>query len=740
MNAVRKEKGLTSFAIKLIAVAAMTVDHFAWGGVEFYSVSGQIMHVIGRLTIPIMCFGIVQGYLHSRNVRNYALRLLVFGVVSAVPFYMFFGNMYGYRQNILIDLLIGLLALMVVGDERNSKSTKIICVSGLTVISVIIGGWPILPMLYILIFYFFRENFKRMCKWFVGVTVTMVLLIIGFTLLNNSLNITDVHWDWYEKLYLLGFVLALPIIYFYNGEKGGNRISSIFFYLYYPLHLLSLALFFKTTTDMHTILLLMQLDAIVLTTVLIVLAAVSNKQSSNASIITMLSFGLVFMAGYFGELINPNLVAVKELVKIEYLAECGFVICFTWFVSEFLRLKIPTMIYWVECLIGVITVSSIYTMDTNELFYISFFMGGDGDFPIAVVEPGIMYYVFYASVILVFGGVVVAGYIKGREASYLEHKRVLIINHAIFSLWFFIAMKPFGLSRYDMISFGVLASMGWVSYGAIKYGFMNNSKMIADNAINHCSECIIVIDMSGEVLMMNDNGKELFSEMHVGKKIKKHDRLSAIIEGKTDRIQKDGNIYEFKKDPLYDNGVIQGYMIWAVDITNHVELYNEIKNKAETDGLTRLNNRVFLERTIKESLRKYESGTLFMLDLDNFKSVNDHYGHSTGDAVLIAFADYLKEQFKDYKACVCRLGGDEFIAYVPELTDREIMEGIADKIISRLQNKMLQSSLPTIVGTSVGICINEGLELTFEDFYNKADAALYASKESGKNKYTFSGD
>lgn len=739
MNALRKEKGLTSFAIKLIAIVAMTIDHVAWGGVEFYSFPGQIMHIIGRLTIPIMCFGIVQGYLHTRNARNYALRLLVFGVVSAVPFYMFFGEMYGGRQNILIDLLIGLLTLMVVGDERNTKSTKIICVLGLFIISAVIGGWPILPTVYILIFYFFRNDFKKMCKWFIGATILLTVFVIGYSLLNDVVHFTQVHWDWYEKLYLLGFILALPFIWLYNGEKGGNRVSSKIFYIYYPAHLLVLSLVFKTMTDMHTIMMLLLIDSIVLTIVLIVLASVTNKNSSNASIISMLIFCLVFTAGYLGEVINPSLEAVKEVVKLEYFAECGFVICFTWFLSEFLRFKIPMMVYWFECVIGVATVFCVYTMDSNDLFYKSFTMGGNLDYPIAIVEPGIMYILFYAFLVILFAAVVVASIIKGRESSYLEHKRILVICHAILALWFFIALKPLGISQYDMISFGILASMGFVSYGTLKYGFIDNTKMIADNAINHCSECIVVIDMSGEILMMNDNGKELFPEMRIGRKIRKKDRINAIVEGKTDRIQKEGNIFEFRKDPLLDSGIVQGYMIWGVDITNHVEQYNEIKNRAETDGLTKLYNRVFLERTVKESLRKYETGTLFMMDLDNFKGVNDHYGHSTGDAVLIAFAEHLKDILDKYGAYVCRLGGDEFVAYIPEITDREVLENVAEIIISRLPNKMAQANLPTIVGTSIGICINEGQEMTYDNFFNKADEALYESKGSGKNRYSLSG-
>ena len=149
MTQNKSSKGLNLFTLKLIAIFAMTVDHVAWACVPFDSALGQIMHIVGRFTIPIMCFAIVEGYIHTSNITKYALRLLIFGIVSATPFYMFFGSMYGYRQNIIIDLLIALLTIMIAANENNTLSAKIIAIICLGIISVALGGWPILPMLYV---------------------------------------------------------------------------------------------------------------------------------------------------------------------------------------------------------------------------------------------------------------------------------------------------------------------------------------------------------------------------------------------------------------------------------------------------------------------------------------------------------------------------------------------------------------------------------------------------------------
>ena len=735
MTQNKSSKGLNLFTLKLIAIFAMTVDHVAWACVPFDSALGQIMHIVGRFTIPIMCFAIVEGYIHTSNITKYALRLLIFGIVSVTPFYMFFGSMYGYRQNIIIDLLIALLTIMIAANENNTLSAKIIAIICLGIISVALGGWPILPMLYVLIFYFFREDFRKKCIYFTLTTIVLVLVVSGFAAINGNLHMVDLDWKWYDKLYLLGFVLPLSLLYFYNGEKGGNRISSSFFYVYYPAHLLILSLAFSTMNDIRMIFIMVQATSIFLIVILMILAAVQSKNASNASIIAMLAFGLLFMVGYLGELVNPTLDTIKEVVKIEYVADCGFLLCFTWFVADFLRMKIPVTIYIIEGCVSALTIFGVYSMDSNTLFYKSFEVGGDLAYPVAILEPGILYIVFYTCIVLVFAGFLVINYISSRDASYIEHQRRMIINYAVFGLWFFIALKVIGLSPYDLIAFGVITAICIVSYGTIKYGFNNNTKVIAASALNHTSESVVVIDMTGEVLMMNENGRALFPYVQTGKNVKRYRVLKDILDDKRNIMEKDDHVYGFRKEPLNENGVVQGYMIWGSDITNQVEVFNEIRSKADKDGLTGLFNRSVLERIVAEEMAEGRKGALIMTDLDNFKGVNDHYGHSTGDAVLIAYAEHLSYCFKDTEALICRLGGDEFTVYVRDLTEVEKVEELASRVIGGLSDKMVRSSLPPIVGSSIGITINNGEYEDFETLYQTTDKALYYSKEHGKNRY-----
>lgn len=734
MEETKRKFGLSSFTIKLIAIVAMTLDHMAWGGVEFYSVWGQLLHIIGRLAIPIMSFFIVEGYFHTRNLKKYALRLLIFGIISAVPFYMFFGSMYSYRTNIILDLLMALGAVAIADNKNFSKVEKCIAIALLMLISAIIGGWPILPMVYALVFYKFRGNFKKICIWFSFFTILLVAAVALFSYLNGRFGFVNVQWDWYEKLYLAGFLLALPIIGLYNGDKGGTKITSRFFYVYYPAHLLLFAFFYKTYGDVLSIFILLHVAAMALMVVLLVMAAV-EKMGSNTSITLMFSFALLFMAGYFGELINPTLESVKAVVKIEYLANVGFMISFTWFVAEFLRLKISSAFYWIEGMIGIATILSVYLMDYTTFFYEGFEMSYDGPFPMAKVDPGPMYFVYYLCVGLLFVIVEAMIIFKSRQASFIEQKRLMVVNHGLVSMVVIILFKVLGITSVDLISFAILSALLFVSYGAMKYGFVSSSKSIAINVINRSNEMVMAIDMSGEVLIMNEKCKILFPDVNEGSFVDKYPKLSKIVNGDENTIVEKERTYEFRKEPMYEEGIVRGYMFWGIDITEHVETITEILIKADTDGLTRLFNRSYIENIVNEGVDRKEPAALFMMDLDNFKQVNDHYGHNTGDAVLIAFAEFLKEIFEQRKCTISRIGGDEFMIYVPGLTDREEVEQVSERIIGRLDSKMSRSGLPTIIGTSIGVAINEGYETAFDKWYKKVDSALYYAKEHGKNDY-----
>ena len=157
--------------------------------------------------------------------------------------------------------------------------------------------------------------------------------------------------------------------------------------------------------------------------------------------------------------------------------------------------------------------------------------------------------------------------------------------------------------------------------------------------------------------------------------------------------------------------------------------------KSLTDALTGLRNRDYLEKKLTELLSEGVKGTFFMIDLDNFKQINDTYGHIVGDKTLQHFANVLRDYAREGDI-VCRLAGDEFVTFYPELTERKIAAKKAEGIIKSFGDKMTSLGFGGIVSVSIGIIAAQGGE-EFKTLYNKADKSLYYVKNNGKNAYHF---
>lgn len=166
---------------------------------------------------------------------------------------------------------------------------------------------------------------------------------------------------------------------------------------------------------------------------------------------------------------------------------------------------------------------------------------------------------------------------------------------------------------------------------------------------------------------------------------------------------------------------------------------SDIKARSMKDSLTGLWNRVYTEDTVNKLLEMGISGSLFMIDMDNFKSINDNYGHIAGDETLKMFADTLNECCKD-NDILCRIGGDEFVVFVTGVTDEEILRTLATEMIEKLAEKLSHFGFETNTSVSIGIAQSTDGDEDFNSLYNFADKSLYYVKQNGKNSYHFYSD
>lgn len=232
--------GINRTQLKYIAIIAMVIDHTAWGFVEFMTPLGITMHLIGRFTLPIMCFFIAEGFRHTSNLKRYILRMAIFAAVAVVPFYVFFHEEYDYRQNIIFDLLLALLTLTFLESEKIAKPLRIVLAVAMFLVSAVIGGWVIMPIIYVLVFYY-NKDFKHRAIWFCFFTVLLVVVLSVAILLNRQYHFSSYDWNIPQWLYLLGFMFALVPLSQYNGQPGACKLGRYFFYIFYPLHFVVLS-------------------------------------------------------------------------------------------------------------------------------------------------------------------------------------------------------------------------------------------------------------------------------------------------------------------------------------------------------------------------------------------------------------------------------------------------------------------------------------------------------------------
>lgn len=221
---------MTSFLLRLLALVSMFVDH---AGLALFPRIG-LFRCIGRLAFPLYCFLLVQGFLHTRDLRAYARRLFLLAVLSEIPFdLLIFGRIASVmEQNVGFSLLLGLLAITAaeVYDEAPVKAAgSLLALFIASMILRVSYGW--LGIALCLCFYKAKESRSRQALCVLPVEAVYCL----------SLLLSGVEMSW-VLVSLCAMFSALPIL-FYNGKPGlRHGFMSFLFYAAYPLHMIALLL------------------------------------------------------------------------------------------------------------------------------------------------------------------------------------------------------------------------------------------------------------------------------------------------------------------------------------------------------------------------------------------------------------------------------------------------------------------------------------------------------------------
>ena len=180
--------------------------------------------------------------------------------------------------------------------------------------------------------------------------------------------------------------------------------------------------------------------------------------------------------------------------------------------------------------------------------------------------------------------------------------------------------------------------------------------------------------------------------------------------------------------------ILQVVAKFISDYMTKVSLLNDYKEGISIDSLTNLYNKLATQNKIIEHLNNSTQGTLFIIDIDNFKILNDTLGHFTGDKALIEVSAALK-QISNKNDIVGRIGGDEFMIFSTAVVSEAIINKRASIICDIFRRRYESNNTSFLITASIGICRANDRISSFKSLYESADKALYQAKEKGRNTF-----
>jgi len=246
-NSYNNKLTFSSFSLHLLAMLFMLLDHLGKSILLNYN----FLTYIGRLSFPLFAFLIVEGFFHTKNLTKYILRLLIFALISEIPFNLLINNtlLYPEHQNVLWTFLLSILCMTIFKKTKNMTNDFKLAFYPLIIIFFFLLGMLLLVdyygygILVVVLFYFTKtkNNISKPKQLLIYLTQLLGLYLISSLIggqLIFSFNLFGLNINFYKQSL---FIFSLLFIWLYNGKQGlYNKYIKYIYYFFYSLHMLIL--------------------------------------------------------------------------------------------------------------------------------------------------------------------------------------------------------------------------------------------------------------------------------------------------------------------------------------------------------------------------------------------------------------------------------------------------------------------------------------------------------------------
>ena len=459
--------------------------------------------------------------------------------------------------------------------------------------------------------------------------------------------------------------------------------------------------------------------------------------------------------GYAFELTASTLEMAFVFIRLEYVGialQPFFGILATLeFTGDSKRLD-RRMAWGLLCL-SVLTVILVHTNSLHHLYYTGLELSRAGRLTIVHVTPGIWYWIFVAYVELCFavGAIALVRAMKKAPADLKPQYRTYLAGFLAPVIGGHIYLLGLSPHSMDLAPCSLLVMSVLIIHGLNSNRLFNVIPLAQRRVIDSMNDIVIIVSVDNRIIDHNPSLQRLFpydSHDYLGEHLSAvfcdYPELLELMATSSDGCVKiglkddSGRSFRASVNTILGRGnkPLARYLLMT-DITSEMRMVYSMKKLANIDSLTQIANRRSLYSQIKDLNKQYESGVpvcAIMIDIDDFKSVNDAHGHAAGDSALREVASLLKTGIRSQDV-LARYGGEEFIIIAFDMgLDHAV--ALAERLREKISDAEIVYEGHTIqVTASAGVAeASTAPDFDGERLIADSDAALYAAKESGKNQ------